>query len=411
MDTKSILEICTEKGYKYAQEVGCAIYNLKHGFWRVLEIGEEIEQSKQRKEKKIKEKEDKISKTKLEIDTKSTNVETIDKELKRLKIERNSFTNKINSKEKLIKHHKDELKKGNGASRRDNFDYRFIRFILPLATVAIVFVYFYLWYNSLFVSYDNANTYTSIFDPNFLTTAFREGNYFGLIISPVLVALTLLVSYFFHFFLSNKKKTIAIGLLLLILSVDILLSYRVVKHTFLSQKFLGDTNLINVNFSVSQILNVEFGLLLSISFVTYLLWGLAYLRLKHLSKPDEQIQDTIKQLQEEIIALTNDLDECNSNIKIKEENSHNVKNNIDSLEKSLEESEKELEKIKIKPIIIELDLKMKVENFYVGFHKAYRENSSRGQSESELEKEMKDKDLIIKEFMDEVKKSGKYLFN
>ncbi|MCL2131996.1 MAG: hypothetical protein FWH36_06050 [Lentimicrobiaceae bacterium] len=50
MGTKTILKICTEEGYNYAQEVGCALGDLKYGFYRVLELGEELEESKQKKQ-------------------------------------------------------------------------------------------------------------------------------------------------------------------------------------------------------------------------------------------------------------------------------------------------------------------------------------------------------------------------
>jgi len=48
------------------------------------------------------------------------------------------------------------------------------------------------------------------------------------------------------------------------------------------------------------------------------------------------------------------------------------------LKKELEYNEKNLETIKIKPITTELDLKMRATSFYVGFIKAYRENSPKG---------------------------------
>ena len=80
------------------------------------------------------------------------------------------------------------------------------------------------------------------------------------------------------------------------------------------------------------------------------------------------------------------------------------------MKNKLEENEKILETIKIKPITTELDLKMKVSSFYVGFVKAYRDNSPKGKTENDLESEIKGKDSVVDSFVEEVKKSGKYIF-
>jgi len=136
-----------------------------------------------------------------------------------------------------------------------------------------------------------------------------------------------------------------------------------------------------------------------------------FFKLKALKKPDEHIENKIDNLQEEKITLSNSLDECNANIKNQEEKRENDTKEIENLKKRLEENEQNLETIKVKPITTELDLKMKVSSFYIGFIKAYRDKQGdRGKTEKELENEMNGKDSVVDLFVEEVKQSGKYLF-
>lgn len=198
MGTKTILEICTEKGQEYAQEMGYALYNLKYGFYRVLELGEELEISKQRKESKVKEIEENITSAKTDIVNKTANIKSIENELDKLKTDSNSYVSKIKRKGKEIELNQDKLKKGKGVTRRDNLEYYLIGILFGAITLALVSVYFFFWYNAIFASHSNANTYTSLIDSKFFITAFTEGNYWGLVVSFLLVAFPLFLSYLFH---------------------------------------------------------------------------------------------------------------------------------------------------------------------------------------------------------------------
>lgn len=413
MGSKTILEICTEKGYEYAQEIGCALSNLRYGFYRVLELGEELEESKIKKENKVKEIEENITKTKTEIDNKTTNIQSIEKELDKLKKECNSYTSERNKKEKEIEHNNERLKKGEGAFHRDKLEYGFIMIAFCAITVALVFVYFFFWYNAFFSS-ANANTYTSVIDSNFFITAITDNNYLGLIASFSLVALPLTLSFFFHSNLHSKDtkaKVITYGTLLFALAMDIFLAYSIVEHVFASKIFMG--SVIEKEFTFWECLkDISFWLILSISFFAYLIWGLVFFKLKDLKKPDEAINNTIKNLENEKIAISSNLDECNFNIKFQEEKRDNEMKNVENMKKILEEIEKNLETIKVKPITTELDLKMKVSSFYVGFINAYRKTQieERGRTNKELENEMNGKDSVVDSFVEEVKQSGKYLF-
>jgi peptidoglycan hydrolase CwlO-like protein len=409
MSTKTILEICTEKGQEYAEEMGYALYNLKYGFYRVLELGEELEISKQRKESKVKEIEENITNTKTNIVNKTKNIQSIEKELDKLKTDSNSYTSKIKRKEKEIELNQDKLKKGKGVNRRDNFEYYFIGILFVAITLAVVSVYFFLWYNAFFASHSNANTYTSLIDSRFFITAFTESNYWELAVSFVLVALPLFLSYLFH--LKKDSPVIRYGALILALATDIVLAYGIVEGAFLSKIFIGDFSVTDVKFNLWYCLtSKDFFLLLLIGFFAYLVWGLVYFKFKVLRTPDQHLENTIDKLEEEKNNFSHDLDECNSNIKNQEERRDNEIKNVDELKKRLEENEKILETIKIKPITTELDLKMKVSSFYVGFIKAYRDNQPKGKTESDLESEMKGKDSVVDSFVEEVKKSEKYIF-
>lgn len=401
ISTKNILEICVEKGQEYAQEVGWILSNLKYGFYRVLEIGGETEELKH---KKIKEIEENIISTKIEIESSTNNIQSIEYKLDKLSREAYSYTNKLKITEKEIKNNTDKLKKG-----RDIFEYNSIRIAFYATTVACIFVYFFLWYNALFFSYSDANIYTSVIDSQFFIIAINNGNYLGLVVSLLLTAFPILLSYFFHS-KDNKLKIINYSALCFAFAIDVFLAYRIAEHIFVTNKSIG-IFAAQENFTLFKCLSdMSFWLMLSISFFVHIIWGMVFFRLKALKRPDEHIEILIDKLQEEIITLSNNLDECNSNIKNQEAKHYNEINNIEYLKKELEYNEKNLEKIKIKPITTELDLRMRATSFYVGFIRAYRDNLPIGKSEKELENEMNGKDSIVDSFVEEVKQSGKYLF-
>ena len=202
-----------------------------------------------KKANKVKEIEENITNIKTEIENKTTTIQSVEKEIEKLKKEANSHNSKLNSKGKEIEHNQDKLKKGKGTSRRDIFEYTFIRIAFYAVTAALVFVYFFFWYNALFASHSNANTYTSVIDSQFFITAIYDNNYFGLIVSTLLVALPLLLSYFFHS-KDNKAKIITYGTLIFALAIDVFLAYRIVEHVFASKIFMGDTSVLGKSFTL-----------------------------------------------------------------------------------------------------------------------------------------------------------------
>ena len=185
--TSSISEVCFEKGVEYAKTIGHLFSGLKHGFYRVLELGEESDEIKRRKEEKIQEIQEKIKNCDDEIEKAANNANNLSKEIDEYKDEINTLESEQGKEEEIKKQYEDKVKKG-GTEPIDKFLYRIKTVLLFCFTIAVVVVYTFLWYRVLFASIDEP--FKAPFDFSiFLDVSFH--NISGLIVSIFLTAIVI----------------------------------------------------------------------------------------------------------------------------------------------------------------------------------------------------------------------------
>jgi hypothetical protein len=425
-DNRQISDICKEKGQKFAQETGFVLGNLKFGLYHILEIEDSLDEA-DRRTKKLEEieKQNKAKKEETEKqETQRQNAENdlndindnCTKEIQTKQNEQNKCESEIQKTERSIKTLQDKRTKGSEDARNGTLEYHFVQIIFWTWTTALICLYFFFWYNSLF--FQSTSNYTSIIDSKFFITAFSEKDFIGLFVSLLLTAIPLGLSYLFH---SNKSKWMIYGALGLAFLIDVFLAYRIVEHVFISKKFMGDIPK-ELSFSIWQCLkNVSFWLIFAISFLAYFVWGIFFLKLRDLKRPDAALENEINELEKKKNNQMGALEECKSAIKNLNEQLSNAEksknekiveanNRIKEISAELKENEKIMNYVKYKRTTTKLDLKMKSSFFYVGYMSAYRDNAPKRKSDDDLSEELGKKEAIIDAFVDEVEKSGKYLF-
>ena len=425
MENRQISDICKKKGQEYAQETGFVLGNLKFGLYHILEIEDSLDDAERRKNK-LKEIEEQNQTKKDEIEKQETQRQNTENELNGIKenyakeiqtkqTEQNKWESDIQKTERSIKTLQEKRAKGSIEARNGTFEYGFVQIIFWTWTAALICLYFFFWYNSLFSQ--STSNYTSIVDSKFFITAFSENDFVGLVVSLLLTAIPLGLSYLFH---SKKSKWIVYGALGLAFLIDVFLAYRIVEHVFISKKFMGDIPK-ELSFSVLQcIKDISFWLIFAISFLAYFVWGIFFSKLRDLKQPDAALENEIIELENKKNNQLGTLDECKSTIKnlnerqSYEEKSKNEKivainNKIKDINSELKENEKIMDYVKHKRITTKLDLKMKSSFFYAGYVSAYRDNAPKKKSDAELSDELQ-KEAVIDAFVKEVEESGKYLF-
>lgn len=436
-------------GYDYAEETIRLPSVLSTGFHLAIDdlvTDSKAEHTKKNKEIEIQEKcindcENKLKEASTKIIELENDLVDLNKKMSDETINLKKKQDKVDHEVKGIESKIDLLKKekntprGDIENRGNRWDRRLTKVIFWGLTMSLFLFYWSAWYNGLFSNffYDEiqnngaaASVFKAVMNPYFIYEAIAESyNFLGLAFALFLTSVPLGVATLLHNNSSYKSlrewnvKPIAAVSLLIALTLDFLLAYKIVEEIYNAKRFLGEVS--NEPFSAFKCFSeITFYLIFLISFITYFVWGVFYGRItkdkNNTDVIDLQIYHEIEKMNKLILNKEeNDADstlimvEFKSNKSQIERKISAKKNELELLDKDIINSKERITSLSKKISLSMIEVKKRVDAFFVGWVKNYSEHTKQKEAK-DLKSKVEDFEKYKYDFFKDLEKDDKFYF-